>query len=184
MGAEFPDQISGHKPLPAPPSSRSTPTLLPHLEPWPFPSIPLPTNIHWRPSFQTPRSPRSLPYRLLRDPGCSSESSLMLWIPRVSLVPFRGTSPRSVMHPGPRTDIFLTRGPERPDFPNCRDSEELFPLHPEPWQPSPSAVTAIPSKSPAFCVLPGLGGPHLCLTQFHLPFALASTCLLRLRQES
>lgn len=36
-GAEFRDQNSGHKPLPAPPSSRSTPTLLPHLEPGPCP---------------------------------------------------------------------------------------------------------------------------------------------------
>lgn len=36
-----------------------------------FPSIPLPINTDWRPSFQTPRWPRYLPYPL-RDPGCSS----------------------------------------------------------------------------------------------------------------
>lgn len=57
-GAELRDQISGHKPLPAPPSSRSTPTLLPHLAPGPFP-------LSLFPSTQT-GDPAS---RLLAGPG-------------------------------------------------------------------------------------------------------------------
>lgn len=101
--------------------------------------------------------------------------------PRVSLVPFRGASPRSVVLHGPRTDILFSRGLERPDLPNCCDSEALFALHPEPWQPSPSAVTAVPSKSPASSLLSvvfsRVRGPHLSLTQPHLFSALSSTCL-------
>lgn len=38
---------------------------------------------------------------------------------------------------------------EDPNLTNCRDSEALFPLHPEPWQQSPSAVPAVPFMSPA-----------------------------------
>lgn len=176
-GAEFPDQLSGRKPLPAPPSPRSTPTPLPTLRP----------GLSLHPSSHQHTLETQLPDTSLAQVSIlpSSRSWVLFHLmprrPRVSLVPFRGASPRSVVLHGPRTDILFSRGLERPDLPNCCDSEALFPLHPEPWQPSPSAVTAVPSKSPASSLLSVLfsrvRGPHLSLTQPHLFFALASTCL-------
>lgn len=159
MGAEFPGQISGHQPFLAPPSSRPTPTLLPHLEPWPFPPLSLlPPTYTGDPASRLLARPDLYPTLFFEILGALPNPTSCPGYPVSPLSP-SGVPPHALLctlaH-GLTSSSLVVR--KRPDLSNCRDSEELFPLHPEPWQPSPAAVTAVPSQTPAFCVLlPGLG---------------------------
>ncbi|KAF7465509.1 hypothetical protein GHT09_004049 [Marmota monax] len=150
-GAELPDLSSGLTPLPAPPSPRSHASA-PHLEPL----SPSPHHAQ-RPSLVTPGPPTPFEMEgvLLHPTLCPRDPVALLSLPRVP--------PRSVWctvdHGLASFPLTLSKDP----ISSTHDSEALFPLHSEPWQPGRSRGS-FQASSPAssFHILyPGLGSSRI-----------------------